>query len=128
MAHFIIEYSANIEERLDLDTLMVKVRDAAVATGVFPLGGIRVRAARRDHYVVADGHSDNGFIHCIARIGAGRPLERRRRAGEALFEVICTHLTALYEDNPLAISFEMQEIDPDLSFKKNNLHERLSQA
>jgi len=37
--------------------------------------------------------------------------------------VVCAQLRDLYERRPLGISLEMQEIDPLLTFKKNNLHE-----
>ena len=43
MPHLIVEYSANLEDDLNLDGLMLALRDCAVASGVFPLGGIRVR-------------------------------------------------------------------------------------
>ena len=46
MPHFTIEYSANLDERLDMAEVVDVVRKAAVETGIFPLGGIRVRAAR----------------------------------------------------------------------------------
>lgn len=125
MPHLIIEYSANLEDRLDLDGLMVKLRDCAVASGVFALGGIRIRGACRDRYLVTDGDPANGFVHVVARIGHGRSLALRKEVAGSLFEVLCTHLDALYEACGLGISFEIQEIDPDTSFKKNNMHERL---
>ncbi len=125
MPHFIVEYSANIEQELDLPEFLAKIRDVAVETGLFPLGGIRVRAARRDHYVIADGDPENGFVHIVARLRAGRPFDLRKQAGHQIFGVICDHLQSLYNRRPFAISFEMQEIDMDFNFKKNNLHERL---
>ena len=53
MPHIIIEYSANLEERLGLDGLMDTLHAAALVTGVFPLGGLRVRAHRADRYRIA---------------------------------------------------------------------------
>ncbi|MDN3722562.1 hypothetical protein QW131_33230 [Roseibium salinum] len=38
MPHFQIDYSANLEERLDIPGLLAVLRDAAVETGVFPAG------------------------------------------------------------------------------------------
>ena len=87
MPHLIVEYSSNPEEQMDLDGLMTKLRDRPVASGVFPLGGIRVRGERRDRYLVADGASGNGFVHLTARIGHGRNEATRRAAAEALFEL-----------------------------------------
>lgn len=128
MPHLIIEYSANLEDRLDLERLMVKLRDCAVASGVFPLGGIRVRGARRDRYLITDGDPDNAFVHVTARIGHGRSLEVRKRVAADLFETVSGHLDPLFATRGLALSFEIQEIDPATSLKRNNLHERLTDA
>ncbi|MDH3644408.1 MAG: 5-carboxymethyl-2-hydroxymuconate Delta-isomerase [Gammaproteobacteria bacterium] len=125
MPHLIIEYSANLEDDLDLDGLMLKLRDCAVTSGVFPLGGIRIRGARRDRYLITDGDPENGFVHLIARIGHGRPLDVRKEVAARLFEVLSAHLDPIYQARGLGISFEIQEIEPATSIKKNNLHERL---
>jgi 5-carboxymethyl-2-hydroxymuconate isomerase len=124
MPHLIVEYSANIEEDLQLPELLTRLRDCAVATGVFPLGGIRLRGARRDHYLIADGDPTNAFVHLTARIGQGRTLEVRESVVQALFDVLCSHLDELYAERGLGISIEIQEIEGATSLKKNNLHER----
>ena len=126
MPHLIVEYSANIEEALKLPELLTRLRDCAVASGVFPLGGIRLRGARRDHYLIADGDPANAFVHLTARIGQGRTLEVRQSIAQALFDVLCSHLAELYAERGLGISVEIQEIDAATSLKKNNLHERLT--
>ena len=123
MPHLIVEYSANLDSRIDLDHLLEALHDAAAGTGVFPLGGIRTRAARRDHYRIADGDRENAFVHVTARIRHGRPLDVRKRAGQTLFDVLSQALAPIYDTQPLAISLEVQEIDPELNFKQNNLHE-----
>jgi 5-carboxymethyl-2-hydroxymuconate isomerase len=123
VAHIVIEYSAGLRGRLDVPAFLAVVHQAALATGVFPIGGIRTRAYEAEHYVIADGHPDNAFIHLSLKVGHGRDLETRKRAGEAIFEAACRHLAPLFEALPLGISLEMQEIDPVVTFKKNNLHE-----
>ena len=123
MPHAIIEYSANLESELDFPRFLTALRDSALATGVFPIGGVRVRAYRADHYVIADGHPDNAFVHIMLRVGHGRDLATRKRACEAIFATACEQLAALYERIPLGISLEMQEVDQVLTFKQNNLHE-----
>jgi len=121
--HLIVEYSANIEDQMELAGLLDKLHAAALASGVFPLGGLRTRAERRDHYRIADCGVDNGFVHVTAMVGHGRELSVLKRAGEELFQVICQHLNPLYEQIPLGISFNIREFHPELNFKKNNLHE-----
>jgi 5-carboxymethyl-2-hydroxymuconate isomerase len=125
LPHLIVEYSANIEGRIALDALLDKLHTCALATGVFPLGGLRIRAHRADVYRIADKAPENGFVHLTALIGHGRPLDVQQRAGEALFAVVTEHLAALYEESPLAISLNVQEFHPVLNFKKNNLHEHV---
>ena len=121
--HLIVEYSGNIEDQMDLAGLLDKLHEAASESGIFPLGGLRTRAERRNHYRIADCHPDNGFVHVTAMVGHGRELGVRRRVGEDLFRVICKHLGPLYEQIPLGISFNIKEFHSELNFKKNNLHE-----
>ncbi|MEO8463773.1 MAG: 5-carboxymethyl-2-hydroxymuconate Delta-isomerase [Gammaproteobacteria bacterium] len=123
MPHLVIEYSANVEQRIALGELLDKLHACALTTGVFPLGGLRVRAYRADAYRIADKAPDNGFVHVTAMIGHGRPLDVQQRAGEQLFAVLAEHLAPLYEQSPLAISLNIQEFHPALNFKQNNLHE-----
>jgi 5-carboxymethyl-2-hydroxymuconate isomerase len=123
LPHLIVEYSANIEERIALDALLDKLHTCALGTGVFPLGGLRIRAYRAEAYRVADKAPDNGFVHLTALIGHGRPLDVQQRAAEELFAVLTKHLEALYAQSPLALSLNVQEFHPVLNFKKNNLHE-----
>lgn len=123
MPHLIIEYSANIEDRIGLDALLDKLHATALATGVFPPGGIKIRAHRADHYRIADKEPANGFVHVTALIGHGRPLDVQQRAGEQLFATLTEHLASLYDESPLGISLNVQELHPVLNFKRNNLHE-----
>jgi 5-carboxymethyl-2-hydroxymuconate isomerase len=121
--HILIEYSSNLDGQLEFPPFLTALRDTALSTGVFPLGGIRVRAYRAEHYVIADGHPDNAFIHIMLRVGHGRDLETRKRACEAIFETACRELEPLHQRIPFGLSLEMQEVDPVLTHKKNNLHE-----
>jgi len=123
MAHIVIEYSANLRGEFDLDRFLQAVHEAALATGVFPIGGIRTRAYEAQHYVIADASAANAFVHISLKVGHGRDVETRKRACEAIFEVACKELAGVYERLPLGIALEMQEIDPVLTLKKNNLHD-----
>ncbi len=128
MPHIVIEYSANVGEHVDIDALVRHMHDAAASIDIFPLGGIRTRAERRDSYRIADGHPDNGFVHVAARIGAGRSETVRQQAAATLFAALCEQLQTLYDSAPLGISLELSEADPACSLKRNNIHQRLAAA
>jgi 5-carboxymethyl-2-hydroxymuconate isomerase len=126
MPHQIIEYSANLDSRMDIQTLVDGLHDTAVGIEGLPIGGLRTRAQRRDNYRVADGHPDNAFVHLILKLGHGRPLEKRREFGDAIFAALCELLEPVSSTSPLAISFEIQEIHPELTWKKNNLRDYMA--
>jgi 5-carboxymethyl-2-hydroxymuconate isomerase len=123
MPHLIVEYSANLEQALDIAGLVEALHAAALETGVFPIGGIRTRAARRETYRIADGHTENAFIHVQARIGAGRTAEVRQQAAEHIFARLKTKTADVFASRPLGLTFEVVEIDPVGSLKHNNLHD-----
>jgi 5-carboxymethyl-2-hydroxymuconate isomerase len=123
MPHLNIEYSANLEEVLDVQALVDTIHQTALETGIFPLGGVRTRAEARKHYRIANGDPRAGYIHMMVRIGSGRDLETRRNAGDRIFAALCAFTEAIYESRPLALSFELHEIPPELAWRKNNLHE-----
>ena len=122
MPHIIIEYSDNIEKKIKLETLIEKVHATAIDTGVFPLGGLRVRAAKREHYKIADGHPDNGFIHIELKIGPGRDKKTKISALKQIFSSVEAYLKPVHENGPLAMSAELNEFDSELRINQNNMH------
>ena len=125
MPHFTIEYSANLEPGVDMQAVVEVVRKAAVETGIFPLGGIRVRAIRCDAVAIADGRPHFGFLDMVLRLGEGRDLATRKKAGEHIFKVLSAYLDPVFAESKFALSFDMQINDKDTSWKRNNIHEAL---
>jgi 5-carboxymethyl-2-hydroxymuconate isomerase len=125
MPHFVIDYSANLEGEIDLDALVECVRKAAVETGIFPLGGIRVRAHRADAATVATGDAELAFVDLTLRLATGRPLDVRKQAGQAIFDAVSRHLDPVFARRKIALSFEIREIDPELSWRRNTIHDFL---
>jgi 5-carboxymethyl-2-hydroxymuconate isomerase len=125
MPHFTLEYSANLDARFDMGKVVEVVRKAAVEAGIFPLGGIRVRAISCEHYAIADGNPNHGFIAMLLRLGEGRDLAARKKAGEHVFRALSDHLDPVFATSKFALSFDMQINDKETSWKRNNIHEAL---
>lgn len=125
MPHFTIEYSAALDRRIDMAAVVELVRREAVATGIFPLGGIRVRAIPCPYVAIADGTEGLNFLAMMLRLGEGRDLAARQKAGAQIFEALSRHLDALFGESGFALSFDMQVNDPATSWKRNNIHERV---
>jgi len=125
MPHFTIEYSANLDGRVDMGAVVELVRREAVATGIFPLGGIRVRAIKCEHYAIANGDRKLGFLDMVLRLGEGRDLTTRQKAGEHIFKALSAYLDPVFANSKFALSFDMQINDKETSWKRNNIHEAL---
>ncbi|RZN34766.1 5-carboxymethyl-2-hydroxymuconate Delta-isomerase [Bradyrhizobium sp. Leo121] len=125
MPHFTIEYSANLDSRLEMGEVVELVRKAAIETGIFPLGGIRVRAVRCEHYAIADGRNDYGFLDMVLRLGEGRDLATRKKAGDHIFRTLSTYLDPVFASSKFALSFDMQINDKETSWKRNSIHDAL---
>jgi len=128
MAHATVEWTANLEGAFDLDALLRLIADEMRlrSDGVFPVGGIRVRAIRLDHYVIADGaDARDAFINIDVKMGAGRPKEFRDRFFAQLFDAVRDQLGALFDEMPLALSLYVEEAE---GWKHNTIHDRLKKA
>lgn len=125
MPHIHIDYSQNLEDQLDILGLCRVLRDAAAATGVFPVAGIRVRAMAATHVVIADGDPRHAYLDISVRLRAGRPLEKRKAAVADLFQAAETFCAPYQARAPFLLSMEMRDIDPDLSPKTSSIRDYL---
>ena len=127
MPHIIIEHSANVADLTDMDALVDAVHRAALDDGLPALDALRTRAARRDHYRIADGDPAYGFVYLTARIGPGRDSETIQRFLNRLIDTVDEVLAPLQADNPVAISAEVQLIEPTMRINRNHVRAHLVQ-
>ncbi len=128
MPHIQIDYSGNLEDRIDIAAFCETLRAEAARIEAFPTPGIRVRAIRADHYAIADGNPAHGYVDISVRLRAGRSREVKQAATAALFEVARAFLAPAMASHPIALSFEMRDIDPDLSPKTGTIRDHLEQS
>lgn len=121
MPHQIVEYSSNLESKVDIPAMVKLLHETAASIEAFPRGALRTRVARRDHYCIADHDPANAFVHVLLRIAAGRSPEVKKAAGDKLFGALCEFLSSVQATTPVGISFEIQEIDPVFRWKRNNI-------
>lgn len=125
MPHCIVEYTDNLGSEADIPALLRKLAEKLCDSGgVFPVGGVRVRAIRLSEYVVADGAEDDAFVNVTVKIGPGRPEAFKKDFFGALFAIVEAHFAELFARRYLALSLYVEEADEAGSFKKNNIHQR----
>ena len=126
MPHLSIEYSGALDRRADVAGLCRALHQVLLMIDIFPDAGIRVRAYKADHAIVADGHAQNDFVAMTLGVGAGRSTEDLRAAGDAIFAAAQANLGGLLSKPHFALSLEIRVINPDLSWKDTPIHTRLS--
>ena len=125
MPHFHIEYSANLEEVVDMSALCESIRATAAQIDTFPMAGIRVRATRVDHVAMADGDAKHGFIDLSIRLREGREQQVKEDAVAQIFEALKDFMAPAMASHSIALSAEMRDIDAALSPKFGNIREHL---
>ena len=125
MPHFIVEYSGNLEDALDIGALCEVIRATAAGIDTFPMPGIPGRAFRADHWAIADGDPKHGFIDISIRLRAGRAPEVKQAAAAEVFEAVRAFVAPVMAQRSLALSLEMRDIDPDLSPKTGSIRDHL---
>jgi len=128
MPHLLVEYSKNIADRLSLQAFSDELRDATMATGTYPLGGVRVRFHECSTYTIADSNNDDdtyAFVHIQLRMGEGRSHDEKLAASTLIFERAKSFVKEAFDIAPSALSLEIVEIDARYSHKHNLINAHL---
>lgn len=126
VAHLMIEYSPALEARADIGAVCTAAHAALIDAKIFPVAGIRVRAHRADHAIVADGSAENDFLAATMSVGAGRATEDLEAAGDGVFAALQSALSGPLATQHFALSLEIRVIDSALSWKDTPIHARFS--
>ena len=125
MAHLTIQYSYELEKKYDFKDLVDGLRLVMARTGVFPVGGIRVRAWPTIKTSIADGHIENKYVDLFLRMGKGRSKDEKQNVGNEIMTFSSSFFKNETEKQFFALALEIVEIDPELSWKINTIHSRI---
>jgi len=128
LPHIHIDYSSNLDEVHDMGSVVDALHAATLASGIADPDGVRTRALPRPHYRIADGDLSYGYVALTARLGPGRDQAELQGFLESLVDVLETELAPLADSHPLAISAELQFIDPDWRINRNHIRARRQAA
>lgn len=125
MPHFVVEYTDNLKDEVDIRAMLVKVNQILIAQkGVFPIGGIRARAIELNDYVMSDDEEDYAFVHASLKVGGGRTEEQLNKACGEIFDMMKEHFAEQFEKRYIALSMEYGEFSEAGTYKHNNVHAR----
>ncbi len=82
MPHCIIEYSKDLEGKIEPSALISAVHKGAVASELFDESHIKTRTRSYVNYQTGTG--DNAFIHVTASILSGRTVEQKKSLSNSI--------------------------------------------
>ncbi|WP_413113218.1 hypothetical protein [Thaumasiovibrio sp. DFM-14] len=129
MPHFIIDYSSNLKPEADFTVLFDALQDYVTVSPTFPLAGCRCRALACPDFRVANGNSRFGYMHVNLRVGSGRTSGELAEAGDELVQIVKQWVEQLQNKTGLlcALSFEISQIDPELTWKDNPIRAAMAE-
>jgi len=125
MPHIELSYSSNLEDVVDVSELCNALRVSCIQTNVAPLAGIRVRAFRCDHYSIADGDEQHGYIDFSIRLREGRSPEEKENLTNSLFSTAEAFLSKDMQTHSIALSAELRDIDAGYAPKTGSIRKFL---
>lgn len=128
MPHIEITYSANLEDTIDIAGLCNALRLAVVSSEVAPVAGIRVRAFRCDHYSIADGNPEHGYIDMSIRLREGRSDSVKEDLTNSVFDSANQYLESDFKKHSIALSMELRDINAALSPKTGSIRQFLGES
>jgi 5-carboxymethyl-2-hydroxymuconate isomerase len=123
MPHIMVEYSANLDNSMDIQGLLNALHQVMIDSGHAPLEGTRTRAMRREHYCVADRNPNNAFVHIIVRMREGRPKEVYQTIAEQLMAAAEKNLEHALSTHPMQLALEMHEIT-QLTLRRDTIRKK----
>lgn len=104
MPHLTIEYSSNLDVHTDKQGLCDHLHGILLASGMFEMGAVRVRAKSCPSFAIADLLAENAFADPVLRIGQGRSDADRKSIGKELMTAAETYFANLLANPHFALS------------------------
>lgn len=110
MPHLILEYSANVIEKSQLNTLLKSIHPVLVEMLPADLGACKSRAIECAHFCVSNGNVNNAFVHVTLKIMSGRTEDTLKKVGEKIMAMLKAYFSESMGKLQLRISIEISEL------------------
>jgi len=117
MPHCILEYSSNINDKINLKKLLHDINTMLVGTGIFNLMDIKSRAVEHDLYVVGDGDPNRAFAALTINIFSGRPDDVKANIAESALQLLKDAFNTTLQEKKCSITVQIGDINRE-SYRK----------
>jgi len=116
MPHLVLEYSANATLPDDPRGVLQQLHAVLHEAGGILIGNCKSRVYRADAFLIADGQSNEGFVHLDIRFVRGRSDELKARISRECLAVLKSTFLPI-NDLALQITVNVGDIAPDMYSK-----------
>jgi 5-carboxymethyl-2-hydroxymuconate isomerase len=88
MPHVVIEYTKSLEFDIRDRSLMIKLHQIMIDSGLFNPDDIKTRAYVTDDFLIGNKQENGSFIHVTISILTGRTVEQRQTLSDNILKVI----------------------------------------
>ncbi len=117
MPHCILEYSANIPDKVDFPAFFSQLHEALSASGHIDRARLKSRWIRHDSYYVAEGSPRSSFVYLQIALISGRSEEIRKDLGERAFALLKQFFPISSREISCSMTLEMREMLSTTHFK-----------
>ncbi len=118
MPHCILEYSSNINDKINLKKLLHDINTMLIGTGIFNLMDIKSRAVEHDLYVVGDGNPNRAFVALTINIFRGRPDDVKANIAESALQLLKDAFNTTLQEKKCSITVQIGDIHRE-SYRKS---------
>jgi len=118
MPHLTLEYTKNLQSKIEFKEIFSKIHGEIIETGEFVLDDIKSRAICIDNYFIGNGDPEKGFVHLRISILDHRDENLKNRLSKALLQVLSNYLEINTKGNKCQITVEVVNINSSCYSKK----------
>ena len=117
MPHLTLEYTSNIQHRIDFQDLFGQLHQVMAELAGTRIENFKSRAMCREAYHVGAGSGQEAFIHLEIRLLSGRSPEQKAHIGQRCLDVLQETWSPFLADLDPQITVELVGIERDSYFK-----------
>ena len=117
MPHLTLEYSGNVPDAPDIQSILREIHRVLQETAGIKIENCKSRGRVAEKYLVANGESSRAFVHLDVRILEGRSGELKRELGYHLLETLREHFSSAEAALDLQTTVEIRDIERASYFK-----------
>jgi 5-carboxymethyl-2-hydroxymuconate isomerase len=113
MPHCIIEFSNSLRSQFEVESLMSKVTQGSLNSGLFDVKDVKTRALGFDYCQSAASSENADFIHVNVKLLAGRNMLQRKLLSKSVLDAILT-----LNLHNVSVTVEINDIDTECYAKQ----------